>query len=1026
MTTSTEWQTVPEEGSIPVHSIFTGHLEKPDLDTRSYRILKLENGMVGVLVHDPDADKAAACVSIAVGAANDPDDVQGLAHFCEHMLSKGSVPYPAENDFLSFIISNGGQRNAGTAATYQEYWFTIKPSLLSEAFPRLAAFFHSPIFTSNLTAREIHAVDSENKRNLQNDFRRLGQLNKHLSVEGHPWGHFGTGNFASLTEAARKKVEEESGNASSEQQEKDGDGGPVGRETRRRLVEWWEKEYCAGRMSFAIVGKESLDDLTRLAAPHLAKIPNRGLDPRPVFHEPAWGSKQQGTIVFAKTVKDYHAFILMFPLPSQISNFETKPTHFLSHFIGHEGPGSICAYLKKKGWLVDISVGLHGTNREVQFLKVSGELTREGYLHHEEVVHAIFNYISLLRSSPLEPYHYEEQFNIREVSFRFKEKSQPHTYAMWLCSQLFERYAPDQVLSGSQLLRRWDEQLVRDIIELLTPEKCRVIITAKYHDASIVGEGISWEAEKWYGTEYSVRRLNQEFIDKANLPNENQYLHLPEPNQYIPEDLTVDRGDIASPLQLPSCIHNSPLSTLWFKKDDQYWAPKAHVKVDIRSPIAYTTPRHSVLTRLLTDLLEDDLAEVTYNAQLAGLDFSVNSHRGGIVVAVNGYNDKLPVLLDTVLERLKTLVVKRDRLDVMVEQLRREFKNFYIRQPSVLAEHYMSCVLTPIVWSPEDKLHELAYVTTEDIARHKAELLSRIYIEALITGNVQEEISSLSLKRAITILESVELRLESRPLITTERPRSRSLLLPSGSNFVMEKTLQDVKELNSSLLYYCQFGDIADTRLRCILRLLVHSIKEPAFSQLRTVEQLGYIVATSFWGATGSMGLGFKIQSLKSPSFVESRVDAFLKQYRDALTSMSPEALQSQKDGLIVKLMERGKNLREETSRFWSHIKSGYYDFLEHVDGTVNSDETDSAVVNDLSLHELLTAFDRLVLPSSQTRRKMSVHLLSQQLKMEQVFPNTVTVVRDEFVFKASLPCSPAAVPVTRRGVSAVAGPCRL
>jgi hypothetical protein len=33
------------------------------------------------------------------------------------------------------------------------------------------------------------------------------------------------------------------------------DGGFVGRETRRRLVEWWEKEYCAGRMGLCVVGK---------------------------------------------------------------------------------------------------------------------------------------------------------------------------------------------------------------------------------------------------------------------------------------------------------------------------------------------------------------------------------------------------------------------------------------------------------------------------------------------------------------------------------------------------------------------------------------------------------------------------------------------------------------------------------------------------------------------------------------------------------------------------------------------------
>ena len=105
-----------------------------------------------------------------------------------------------------------------------------------------------------MTAREMHAVDSENKRNLQNDSRRLFQLGKSLSIEGHPWRKFSTGNFATLTEAARKEVER-GGQALHDGEESEGDGGPVGREARRRLVEWWKQEYCAGRMSLTVVGK---------------------------------------------------------------------------------------------------------------------------------------------------------------------------------------------------------------------------------------------------------------------------------------------------------------------------------------------------------------------------------------------------------------------------------------------------------------------------------------------------------------------------------------------------------------------------------------------------------------------------------------------------------------------------------------------------------------------------------------------------------------------------------------------------
>jgi secreted Zn-dependent insulinase-like peptidase len=54
------------------YKVFVGKIEKPDFDERSYRILELKNGLGVVLVHDPLADKSAACLRVAVGSLYDP------------------------------------------------------------------------------------------------------------------------------------------------------------------------------------------------------------------------------------------------------------------------------------------------------------------------------------------------------------------------------------------------------------------------------------------------------------------------------------------------------------------------------------------------------------------------------------------------------------------------------------------------------------------------------------------------------------------------------------------------------------------------------------------------------------------------------------------------------------------------------------------------------------------------------------------------------------------------------------------
>lgn len=68
------------------YSVYQGEIVKSAQDDRSYRIIRLHNGLEAILVSDPKTDKAAASLNVGVGHLSDPDDRPGLAHFCEHLL----------------------------------------------------------------------------------------------------------------------------------------------------------------------------------------------------------------------------------------------------------------------------------------------------------------------------------------------------------------------------------------------------------------------------------------------------------------------------------------------------------------------------------------------------------------------------------------------------------------------------------------------------------------------------------------------------------------------------------------------------------------------------------------------------------------------------------------------------------------------------------------------------------------------------------------------------------------------------
>ena len=90
------------------------------------------------------------------------------------------------------------------------------------------------------------------------------------------------------------------------------------------------------------------------------------------------------------------------------------------------------------------------------------------------------------------------------------------------------------------------------------------------------------------------------------------------------------------------------------------------------------------------------------------------------------------------------------------------------------------------------------------------------------------------------------------------------------------------------------------------------------------------MVSATIWSINSStIGLSIKIQSTRAPWFVEERVEAFLETFFEKhILHLTEAELQTQKEGLITKKLERAKNLNEETSRFWSKIRAGHYDFL--------------------------------------------------------------------------------------------------
>jgi insulysin len=934
----------------------TEQLEKPLLDDRDYRVIRLDNDLEALLVHDPETDKASAALDVNVGNFSDESDIPGMAHAVEHLLFMGTKKFPVENEYSQYLSAHSGSSNAYTGPTSTNYFFDVgakpandenpsdsNPSPLLGALDRFAQFFIEPLFLPNTLDRELKAVDSENKKNLQNDTWRLHQLEKSLSNPKHPYCHFSTGNFEVLKTLPEAR----------------------GINVRDKFIDFHAKHYSANRMKLVVLGRESLDVLQKWVVELFSPVVNKNLKPNRWTDELPFRKSELGMQCFAKPVMDSRELNLYFPYIDEEFMFASQPSRYISHLIGHEGPGSIMSYIKAKGWANGLSAGAYpicpGTPG---VFDVQVRLTEEGLKNYPEIVKIFFQYVSLLRETEPQEWIFEEQKGMADVDFKFKQKTPASRFTSRISSVMQKPLPREWLLSGHSRLRTFEPQQIKTALDTLRPDNFRMAIVSR----SFPG---NWDQkEKWYGTEYRYESIPSDLMGElqtaASVTPEKRLsaLHLPHKNNFIPSQLEVEKKDVAEAALSPRVLRNDPIARTWWKKDDTFWVPRANVIVGLKSPITLASAENNVKARLFSDLVRDALEEYSYDAELAGLQYNVSLDSRGLYLDISGYNDKLPVLLEQVTTTMRDIDIKEERFEIVKERLTRGYNNWQLQSSYHQVGDYTNWLnAEERDFVVEELTAELPSITADGVRHFQKQLLAQLHIEVYVHGNMYRE-------DALKLTDMVESILKPRPLPQSQWPILRSLVLPPGSNYVFHKTLKDPANVNHCIETWFSVGERGDRELRAKTLLLDQLLHEPAFDQLRTKEQLGYIVFSGARACWTTYGLRFLIQSEMTPEYLDSRIEAFLSRFGETLHNMTETEFESHKRSLIIRRLEKLRNLDQESSRHWSQISSEFYDFelAQH----------DAANVKLLTKQEVLDFYNKHFHPSSTQRARLSIKLHAQ------------------------------------------------
>jgi len=890
-------------------------------------------------VQDPTAVTGAAAMVTEAGFLNDPVAFPGLAHFCEHMLFLGTEKFPDEGAFQRYVTTAGGSNNAFTAADETTYFFDVQSASLPGALERFAGFFTGPLFTPTATSREVNAIDSEHSKNLQSDFWRYEQLFKLRADQSHPYAKFGTGNKETL----------KGGDASA----------------RDALLKFHSRYYQADRMGLALVGPQSLQELRALAVKNFAAVPvadpplpiaSAEYDSLPLPFRPA--DPPEATLMVP--VKDTRNLKLTWCLPTEDVNefLQTKPEDVWSLLVQNRGAGGLTPLLKKRGWANGVFAGTEEFTRSFVILSITVDLTLEGLKKWKDVASLLFSYLRMLANNGVPEYLVTEYRTMLKTGFEYAEPAAPESFATTAVSRL-ELYPPEQWVTGPSTLAPGTERGTQRLLEFVAdPRKALITLIAK----SVEPEAPL--SEPIYGTKYGMLGLSNEVEAwaKAEAPPE---LALPAPNPFLPKDLSIRCKDCVAPAPqdvAPRVLIREPGLLVHFLPDAIFKRPKAFQFLLFRSPLLEKSAQTAATTSIFQSVLAETLQESTYQAALAGLGASVAADYSGLLLTAQGYSSRLPELVDYIAKQIKTAELAPEVFELVRERLRLGLANAKQKQPVGLASYERSLSLETPRYPVEELEAAVTAATLQDVQDFQRALFPECYLEAFVAGNVAEDDARRAVSAARAALPA------SGALADESIPQRKVRVLPPGRT-LRQSVAPNAAEANSACEVYLQVGpDVGDDWLH--LLVLSRVLSERFYTELRTNQQLGYIVQSAVTESEGVRGLVLTVQSnVVGPPEVEERMNTFLKDFRDVLATLAEEELDAYRVALATQSTDVDKRLAGQVSRFWSEIVTRRYDY--------SRPWTSARRLRGVTREGLLGFFDARIAPGASGHRRLATHVFA-------------------------------------------------
>lgn len=850
-------------------------IRKSEKDNRQYQAIRLDNGMVVLLVSDPQAVKSLSALVVPVGSLQDPDTHPGLAHYLEHMSLMGSKKYPQPDALSEYLKMHGGSHNASTAPYRTAYYLEVENDALEGAVDRLADAIAEPLLAKKYAQRERNAVNAELTLARSRDGMRMAQVSAETLNPAHPGARFSGGNLETLS---------------------DKPGSPV----HDALLAFHEKYYSANIMKAVIYSNKSLEEQAKIAVASWGRIPNKSIE-RPEITVPVVTDKQKGLILHYVPAQPRKVVRVEFRIPNNSDRFRSKTDELIGYLIGNRTPGTLSDWLQSQG----LAEGIRADSDPVVtgnsgVFAISVALTDKGLAQRDEVVAAIFSYLNLLREKGIDKRYFDELAHVLDLDFRYPSITRDMSYVEWLADTMI-RVPVEHTLDVVNIADRYAPEAINARLNMMTPENARIW----YISPNEPHNKMAYFVEAPYQVEKIPTATLRDWQKKAA----DITLALPTLNPYIPDDFSLIKP-VKKPSQPELLVDEPGLRVIY--RPSHYFAsePRADVSVVLRNPTAMNSARRQVLFALNDYLAGLALDELSNQAAVGGISFSTNANNG-LMVNANGYTQRLPQLYQALLKGYFSYQATDEQLA--------QAKSWYTQMmdSAEKGKAYDQAIMPVQMLSQvpyyqrDERRAQLPSITLKEVMEYREMLKTNTRPEFMVVGNMTPE-------QAITLARDVKSTLGSQG---NEWCRNDDVVVDNARQVLFNKSGSTTDSALAAVFVPTGYSEARSAAYSAMLGQIV----QPWFyTQLRTEEQLGYAVFAFPMSVGRQWGMGFLLQSSdKQPAFLWQRYQAFFPDVEKRLRNLDEPTFNQIKQGVINEMLQAPQTLGEEASQLSKDFDRG-------------------------------------------------------------------------------------------------------